>query len=70
MFARALINMINYYDMTNAVHAFNSASAVCVWGGGSFHSDLKSSQRCQTDVSPGTAAKGRRGMNKLLEVVF
>lgn len=26
--------MINYYDMTNAVHAFNSASAVCVWGGG------------------------------------
>lgn len=69
MFACALINMINYYDMTNAVHAFNSASAVCVWGG-SFHSDLKSSQRCQTDVSPGTAAKGRRGMNKLLEVVF
>lgn len=60
--------MINYYHMTNAVHAFNSASAVCV--GGSFHSDLKSSQRCQTDVSPGTAAKGRRGMNKLLEVVF
>lgn len=57
--------------MTNAVHAFNSPSAVCVcvWGG-SFHSDLKSSQRCQTDVSPGTAAKGRRGMNKLLEVVF
>lgn len=57
--------------MTNAVHAFNSPSAVCVCvGGGSFHSDLKSSQRCQTDVSPGTAAKGRRGMNKLLEVVF
>lgn len=26
--------MINYYDMTNAVHAFNSASAVCVGGGG------------------------------------
>lgn len=25
--------MINYYDVTNAVHAFNSASAVCVWGG-------------------------------------
>lgn len=64
MFARALINMINYYDMTNAVHAFNSASAVCVWGGVSIPT------LSQTDVSPGTAAKGRRGMNKLLEVVF
>lgn len=59
--------MINYYDKCCA--RFNSAIAVCVcvWEGGA---DFKSSQRCQTDVSPGTAAEGRRGMNKLLEVVF
>lgn len=53
--------------MINAVHALIVLlRCVCVGGG----ADFKSSQRCQTDVSLGTAAEGRRGMNKLLEVVF